>query len=633
MTTEAWVSGFDEPNRTVARAAGSALRGLLRHWRLAALDLSTVVLAGALDVAAKPSLPGAVTVMELGATTMLCLLLAGTCTGLYGDRYSQTSFEDLTALWGTVTATTLVVLLADMTLAPRMSGSEIVEIGAVSLVLMTAVRGCARVRHERACCPSSAPHRALVFGAGEAGENLLRVLRHSPDSEIVPVAVLDDDAAKIGRRVAGVRVVGGRQQLARAAHQYQADTLLIAVASRSRELVADIGRLAEPLGLSVKVLPPLEELLLGLAEDHELRPLEPAQLLGRREVVFELATVAEHLAGKRVLVTGAGGSSGSELCRQLSDLGVGELIMLDRDETALHDVQLSLDGRGLLDDNGLVVADIRDRHRLDDIFAARLPQVVFHAAALKHLPLLQMYPTEAVKTNIWGTQNVLDSAMRFGVERFVNISTDKAANAVSVLGWSKRIGERLTAAAAEQIGRPFVSVRFGNVLGSRGSVLTAFEAQIVAGGPVAVTHPQVTRYFMTVQEAVRLVIQASAIGAPGEALVLDMGEPVKIDDVARRLTGQADRAIEIVYTGLRPGEKLHEELLGDGELDLRPHHPLISQVGVPSLEPSMLVRLNGVRDRGRLIDALRDLASVTIDLTVPDQRDAWDRERLPAVGA
>nr|BFE74917.1 hypothetical protein GCM10020092_082180 [Actinoplanes digitatis] len=227
--------------------------------------------------------------------------------------------------------------------------------------------------------------------------------------------------------------------------------------------------------------------------------------------------------------------------------------MLDRDESGLHAVQLSLDGRALLDDRNLVVADIRDQQRLDEVFAEHRPQVVFHAAALKHLPLLEMHPSEALKTNIIGTYQILQTALRHGVDRLVNISTDKAADPTSVLGYSKRITERLTAAADESAPGTYCSVRFGNVLGSRGSVLTAFTAQVESGGPITVTDPDVSRFFMTVQEAVRLVIQAGALDSSGEVLVLDMGEPVRIADVARRLADASDRHIQIVYTGLRPG--------------------------------------------------------------------------------
>jgi FlaA1/EpsC-like NDP-sugar epimerase len=268
-----------------------------------------------------------------------------------------------------------------------------------------------------------------------------------------------------------------------------------------------------------------------------------------------------------------------------------ELVMLDRDESALHAVQLSIEGRAMLDDRNLVVADIRDARRVAEVFAEHRPHVVFHAAALKHLPLLEMHPAEAVKTNCRGTQNLLDEALAHDVDQFVNISTDKAADPSSVLGTSKRVAERLTAAAAARGRGAYVSVRFGNVLGSRGSVLTAFRAQIEAGGPVTVTDPDVTRYFMTVEEAVQLVIQAGAIGSGGEALVLDMGSPVRIDDVARRMVEQAGGRAQISYTGLRPGEKLHEVLVGEDEDPRATAHPLISSVDVPPATAAVLADL------------------------------------------
>jgi FlaA1/EpsC-like NDP-sugar epimerase len=246
-----------------------------------------------------------------------------------------------------------------------------------------------------------------------------------------------------------------------------------------------------------------------------------------------------------------------------------------------------------------VVCDIRDAERLTEVFVEHRPEVVFHAAALKHLPLLEMHPSEAFKTNCVATQHLLDASIRFGVERFVNISTDKAADPCSVLGYTKRIAERLTAAAAQRSTGTYLSVRFGNVLGSRGSVLTSFRAQIESGGPITVTDPEVTRYFMTVEEAVELVIQAGAVGHDGEAMVLDMGEPVRIADVAQRLADQADRTIEIVFTGLRPGEKLHEVLLGVDEDDNRPTHPQISHVPVPPLDARAL-RLAGTIGKERL---------------------------------
>jgi FlaA1/EpsC-like NDP-sugar epimerase len=311
-------------------------------------------------------------------------------------------------------------------------------------------------------------------------------------------------------------------------------------------------------------------------------------MIGRQPVDTDVAAIAHYLTGRRLLVTGAGGSIGSELCRQIHKFAPAALIMLDRDESALHAVQLSIYGQGLLDSPQVVLADIRDRASLDAIFAELAPEVVFHAAALKHLPLLERYPLEAWNTNVIGTLNVLEASAAAGVRRFVNISTDKAADPISALGYSKRLAEQLTSWMSRRTEGSYLSVRFGNVLGSRGSVLHAFQAQIEGGGPVTVTDPQVSRYFMTVSEACQLVVQAGAIGRPGEALVLDMGEPVRILDVARRMIAAAGAPVEIVFTGLRGGEKLHESPLGVGEDGDRRIHPLISHVVVPPVRPQDL---------------------------------------------
>ncbi|MGL5853248.1 MAG: UDP-N-acetylglucosamine 4,6-dehydratase family protein, partial [Phycicoccus sp.] len=301
-------------------------------------------------------------------------------------------------------------------------------------------------------------------------------------------------------------------------------------------------------------------------------------------ISLDMAAIAEQIGGKRVLVTGAGGSIGSELCRQISRFGPARLLMLDRDESGLHATQLSVEGQALLDSDDLLLCDIRDVEALRAVFERTRPQVVFHAAALKHLTMLERYPEEAMKTNVVGTLNVLEAARLVDVETFVNISTDKAAQPTSVLGWSKRVAERYTANYDRDHAGRYVSVRFGNVLGSRGSVIPAFMEQIQRGGPVTVTHPEVERYFMLIPEACQLVLQAAAIGAGGEVMVLDMGRPVKILEVANtmiELSGRTD--VDIVFTGLRLGEKLSEELFSPGE-DARPTgHPLITHVPVPPL--------------------------------------------------
>jgi FlaA1/EpsC-like NDP-sugar epimerase len=308
-----------------------------------------------------------------------------------------------------------------------------------------------------------------------------------------------------------------------------------------------------------------------------------------------------------VLVTGAGGTIGSELCQQVYRFAPDRLYMLDRNEAALHAVQFALEGRGLLDSPDLILCDLRDRSALEGVFTRLRPDVVFHAAALKHLPLLEQHPGEAVKTNIWATLDLLEITANTGVERFVNISTDKAADPCSVLGYSKRITERLTSHFASTARSAYLSVRFGNVLGGHGSMLGTFQDQIDRGGPLTVTDPRATRSFMAVEEAVKLVLQAGAIGNNGEALVLDMGEPVVIAELARLLAAQANRHIKIEFTGLRPGEKLHEVLVALDEVAVRTNHTLICSVDVLPLEPWQAREIK-VSDRNEdIVESLRRL--------------------------
>jgi FlaA1/EpsC-like NDP-sugar epimerase len=404
---------------------------------------------------------------------------------------------------------------------------------------------------------------------------------------------------------------------------------VIAIARASGTAIRDLTAQAERCGLVPKVVPSVTELLSGVERIEGVRDPRISDLLGRRPVQTDVASVAGHFAGKRILVTGAGGSIGSELCRQLHRFNPAELIMLDRDESALHAVQLDLYGRALLDSDGSVLADIRDQRRIRQVFEQHQPQIVFHAAALKHLPLLERYPAEALKTNVWGTCTVLEAAAACGVESFVNISTDKAADPVSMLGYSKRAAERLTAHMAGLAPGTYLSVRFGNVLGSRGSVLTALSAQVAAGGPVTVTHPDVTRYFMTADEAVQLVLQAAVIGRDGEVLVLDMGEQIRIADMARRLVATVPRPVDIVYTGLRPGEKLAEDLLGRGERDERPYHPLIRQVPVAPLSPAAVMSLEPAEALPGLRAALGECAA-SPRLAAPAPRRSGDGKLDPA---
>jgi len=515
---------------------------------------------------------------------------SGIAAGLYTGRWRFGSFEEVAALVRSAAIATVVVLLADLWIVrhPLMVPRSVpIGAGLVAIVLMGGVRYGWRLGIEKRRRPSGAGvQRILVFGAGEGGAQVIAAMLRDPNSPYLPVALLDDEPARRNLRIMGVPVVGNRSRVSQAAIQGDATAMLIAIPSADATLVGELTEIAGRAGLDVKVLPPVGELFGGKVDVSDIRDVTTADLLGRREIKTDLESIAGYLTGRRVLVTGAGGSIGSELCRQIYRFAPSQLIMVDRDESALHAVQLSIEGRALLDSPDLVLVDLRDRPVVDALLSERRPEVVFHAAALKHLPLLERHPDEAVKTNVWATLDLLEASLRAGVDRFVNISTDKAAEPISVLGYTKRVAERLTAHVARESGRTYLSVRFGNVLGSRGSVLTAFEAQIARGGPLTVTDPDVTRYFMTVEEAVELVIQAGAIGRAGEALVLDMGQPVRIADLAAILTSRSTRHIDIHYTGLRPGEKLHEALLGADEVDHRPVHPMISQVQVPPLDPA-----------------------------------------------
>ena len=508
---------------------------------------------------------------------------------LYRGRHPFGSFEEVRAVSTTTVATSCVLLFGALTVPGRpLPASVPVTGGALAILGMLVVRYLRRFERERAMRPNATSAKpVLVYGAGAAGIRLVRDMLRNPSGRYLPVGLIDDDPAKRHLRVDGVPVLGNRAALRSAVARTGSSAMVFAIQNAGSTLVQEARQAAESAGLAFKVLRPVSSLLDRAASVSNIRDVDVTDLLGRGQVQTDLPSIAGYLAGKRVLVTGAGGSIGSELCRQVHRFKPAELIMLDRDESALHAVQLSIQGQALLDDPTIVLADLRDEPRIRALMAERRPQVVFHAAALKHQPLLEQYPAEAVKTNVWGTLTVLEAAADQGVEVLVNISTDKAADPCSVLGYSKRATERLTAHVAGRADGRFLSVRFGNVLGSRGSVVTTFAAQIAAGGPVTVTDPRVTRYFMTVEEAVQLVIQAGANGRPGEALVLDIGEPVRITALARQMASLANEQIEIVYTGLRHGEKLRENLFGAGEQDERPSHPLIAHVKVPPLEPAL----------------------------------------------
>jgi FlaA1/EpsC-like NDP-sugar epimerase len=409
----------------------------------------------------------------------------------------------------------------------------------------------------------------LVIGAGNAGVQIVRAIQEERSFPYRIVGFVDDDPERQGILIRGIRVLGKRKRLAQLVKQLDIEAVLIAFPSASPAVVRETVDMVRQAGVrEVKIIPYLSDLYTGTVTSAELRELQPEDLLRRDPVRIESDSIRNFLGGKAVLVTGAAGSIGSELCRQVMAFGADRLVALDFDETGLFDLEADLDRRFPGRDVDVVVCDVRDREDLARAFARYAPQVVYHAAAYKHVPMMEAFPAEAVKTNVIGTQNALEEACRLGCEAFVLISTDKAVNPSSIMGATKRVAEMLVQSRSGD-GTRSIAVRFGNVLGSRGSVLQTFRAQVEARRPVTVTDPGMRRFFMVTSEAVQLVLQASVLGETGHVLVLDMGEPVEILEFARdviRFYGyEPDVDIPIVFTGLRPGEKLNEDLFTDAE--------------------------------------------------------------------
>jgi FlaA1/EpsC-like NDP-sugar epimerase len=434
----------------------------------------------------------------------------------------------------------------------------------------------------------SSGKEVLICGAGDAGNTLLREMKRNRALGYTPVGLIDDDPRKRRLRVQGTRVRGTRADLPRVLREVHVDEVIIAMPSAPGRVREEIVQACRAAGVQCTTLPGLPELITGEVTVSLLREVRVEDVLGRAAIEIDFARVARYLNGRAVLVTGAGGSIGRELCRQVSATGARRLVMVDHSENNLFEIDLELRERG---HSGLlvpVIADCKDASAMERLFASERPEIVFHAAAYKHVPMMELNPVQAIANNALATAVLADLAERFTVERFCLISTDKAVEPKTVMGASKALAERVVEARAGVSGTRFAAVRFGNVLGSSGSVLPIFRRQIAEGGPVTVTHPEMTRFFMTIPEAVQLVIEATGIAEGGDIFVLDMGEPVRIMDLARRtieLAGQ-DVAIEIV--GIRPGEKLHEELFNVDE-EVRPtRYGKIMRATRPPLDPAVL---------------------------------------------
>jgi FlaA1/EpsC-like NDP-sugar epimerase len=539
--------------------------------------------------------------------------------GFYNRWWRYVSTRDM---WGAARGVVVASLLVDLTLyafpptgtarLPR--GIALIDM-LLLLALVAGSRLLARSLIERPTTGGlvARGREVLIVGAGDAASLILRELQRAPQLGYTPIGLLDDDPRKKNLRVHGVRVLGVTDDLRRVLRETAPDEVLIAIPSASGETRQRIVDIAADEGVPVKTLPSLHELIAGdLNLAVQIRPVQVEDVLGREPVEVDLHEVSGYLAGKTVLVTGAGGSIGSELCRQIARVGAGRIVLVDNSEPALFDIE-----RELVDERGFsaalpVLGDVGNRAKLRQVFDKYRPAVVFHAAAYKHVPLLEANPLEAVRNNVLATKVVAETAVEFEVSRFVLVSTDKAAQPKNLLGQSKAIGEWIVQAYGERedVKTRFVAVRFGNVLASSGSVIPIFRKQIERGGPVTVTHKEMTRYFMTIPEAVSLIVQAGAIGGGGSVFVLDMGEPVSIYELAEnmiRLSGK--RNVEIRITGVRPGEKLHEVLWNDDEAGEPTSHSKILSAKQAPIDPVWLEA--ELRELERLVEEGETLALVS----------------------
>jgi FlaA1/EpsC-like NDP-sugar epimerase len=547
--------------------------------------------------------------------------------GFYNRWWRYVSTRDM---WGAARGVTVACAVADLVVyfAHPVKGFPLPRSVAVLdwLLLLAFVAGTRLIARSLIERPGAASliargKEVIIVGAGDAAQLVIREMLKTPGLGYTPIGLIDDDPRKKNIRLHGIRVLGTSEDLAHILRDNAPDEVLIAIPSASGETRRRIVEVANAANVPVKTLPGLYELISGdLNLAGQIRPVQVQDVLGREPVEVDLESIASYIAKETVLVTGAGGSIGAELCRQIARMRPARLVLVEHSEAALFDIE-----RELVDDRAFpavaaVLGDCGDRAKMSQVFERYRPTVVFHAAAYKHVALLEANPIEAVRNNTLATRTVADVAVEHGAERFVLVSTDKAANPKNLLGQSKAMCEWIVESYGHRrdVSTRFVAVRFGNVLNSSGSVIPIFQRQLERGGPLTVTHPEMTRYFMTIPEAVSLIVQAGAIGGRGQVFVLDMGEPVKIVDLARnmiRLSGkEPDRDIAIEFIGPKPGEKLHEELWNQGEKVAPTSHPkLLRATRKPIAEEWLsdeLAELEGMVERGETLDVVAKLAAM-----------------------
>ncbi len=575
----------------------------------------------------------------LRRTILLVVVIKVAVFLLFGFHRRWWRYVSVRDMWSAARGVVVASLVADVTVyfaSPvhnvRLPRSIAAMDLLITLALVAGARLLARTVMERPRFGVVARGKeVIVVGAGDAGRLIVQEMQRSRMLAYTPIGFVDDDERKRNTRILGVRVLGTMAELPRIVREYKPDEVLIAIPSASGEMRRLVVEAAQSADVPVKTLPGLYELISGdLDLGAQIRPVQVEDVLGREQVEVDFDSVASYLKGQTVLITGAGGSIGSELCRQIARVGPTRLILVDNAETALFDIE-----RELVDERDFTAAvpklvDVRNAKALKrEVFEKYKPTVVFHAAAYKHVPLMETHPLESVRNNVVGTRIVAELSVEFGVDRFVLISTDKAVNPKTVMGQSKALCEWIVESLGHRRDVPtrFVAVRFGNVLNSSGSVIPTFRRQIERGGPVTVTHPEMTRFFMTIPEAVSLVVQAGAIGGRGQIFVLDMGEPVKIVDLATnmvRLSGHEPRMpgdtetgprdVRIAFTGSRPGEKIHEELWSADESVGETEHPKIKRLSRPPVDEAWLTaqlrELEGLADEGDTLEVVAKLGAI-----------------------
>lgn len=556
----------------------------IRNYKLITLDFTMAVISFMLALALRSDsiFPRVITPsLLIGVfSSVLITISSGVTLGIYSNKYVLGSFEETLALntqvfIGTIVTLGIRFLQSNQGNYPR---SIPIMAGIIFVFLALAIRVLFRLKISNLPLNNKNARHILIYGAGKLGSHIGNLVLMDPNLNLV--GYIDDDPDKTRTIIKGKKVICNLLNLENLIENLKIDQIVIAISNLDNKKFELVQNLANENKISIKVFSSASQLVVGVENLQELITINEQNLLGRNSFKVDQSEVKRLMRNKRILITGAGGSIGSEIARQVVNFSPGEVFILDRDETALHSLELELFGSGSMNSEFLILSDIRDRNAIFELFKQIKPNIVFHAAALKHLSILERFPEEAFKTNVEGTKNILEACIENEVSIFVNISTDKAADPNSQLGITKLEGELMTAKASQLLANKesnykYISVRFGNVIGSRGSVLHTFKHQIDANLPLTVTDSNVTRYFMTVKEAVELVLQSAVYGDNGETLILDMGKPVRIEDIARFMIAQSGKNLPIKYVGLRKGEKLHEILSSKTERLENRHHPKI----------------------------------------------------------